>query len=376
MPPVATVTPACGACIEVSGPVGRDPPAEHPRRKTGRCPLHPKPICAILPLPVTRVTKDDRWRLEMDGAVSDDGCAASVFAPQVVRGNHVTRRDYDGLVLLRLSSDHGVMRIPVNADPTRWPVLAIYAISSVELRPQARTSTLVLQAGSCYFFANLPTCGVSLVGSADVLVIHMPADVVFLHQRMLDRTEGCVCSPERGTAQLVGKLLEGLAASVETYEPANPARFAHSVLGLLTLMLADSVCASPPWSKPMLLERSKDYIERHLADTDLTPARIASAVHMSSRNLHRIFEVEGLTVGGWIRRRRLDHCRLDLGDSALGRLPVSHIAARWGLWEAAHFSRLFKAAYGMSPSAYRAMCAARAGVGRAVQSEPQVQLSA
>ncbi|WP_082593086.1 helix-turn-helix domain-containing protein [Phycicoccus sp. Soil803] len=32
------------------------------------------------------------------------------------------------------------------------------------------------------------------------------------------------------------------------------------------------------------------------------------------------------------------------------------IAARWGFWDAAHFSRAFKAEYGCSPRAYRERC--------------------
>ena len=32
---------------------------------------------------------------------------------------------------------------------------------------------------------------------------------------------------------------------------------------------------------------------------------------------------------------------------------VSHIVARWRVWEAAHFSRLLKTTYGVSPRAYR-----------------------
>jgi AraC-like DNA-binding protein len=292
----------------------------------------------------------------MAGASFDDRRVTAAFAPQVVGCT------YDGMLLVRLTSDHGMVRIPANVDSLAWPFMAIYALSSAQLRHQAKTSTVVLRAGECYFIRNRVTDAVSLIGSADLLIIQMPAEAVSLYQWTLDRADGCLCSAENGTTQLVGKLLEGLAARVETYEPANPARFAHNVLGLLTLMLADSVSADPAWSKGKLLERSKDFIERHLADADLTPACIAAVEHMSSRNLYRIFESEGLTVGRWIRRRRLEHCRLDLGDSALDGLPVSRIAARWGLWEAAHFSRLFKAAYGVSPRAYRVEHASRNGL--------------
>jgi AraC-like DNA-binding protein len=34
-------------------------------------------------------------------------------------------------------------------------------------------------------------------------------------------------------------------------------------------------------------------------------------------------------------------------------VPISHIAHRWGFADLAHFSRLFKAAYGEAPSVYR-----------------------
>jgi AraC-like DNA-binding protein len=46
-------------------------------------------------------------------------------------------------------------------------------------------------------------------------------------------------------------------------------------------------------------------------------------------------------------------CRRDLLDPALRDRPVSAIAARWGITDPAHFSRLFRATYGVPPSEYR-----------------------
>ena len=56
----------------------------------------------------------------------------------------------------------------------------------------------------------------------------------------------------------------------------------------------------------------------------------------------------------WIRTRRLEQCRRDVLDPVLADRPVAGIAARWGFVDAAHFSRAFKTAYGVSPSEYRA----------------------
>ena len=65
------------------------------------------------------------------------------------------------------------------------------------------------------------------------------------------------------------------------------------------------------------------------------------------------FHDEGLTVAGWIRRRRLEQCRRDLTDPALDARPVAAIAARWGFSSAADFSRSFRAAHGVPPAEYR-----------------------
>jgi len=55
----------------------------------------------------------------------------------------------------------------------------------------------------------------------------------------------------------------------------------------------------------------------------------------------------------WIREKRLDRCRRDLGDPALASETVFSIAVRWGFTSQAHFSRLFRATYGVTPSELR-----------------------
>jgi AraC-like DNA-binding protein len=104
-----------------------------------------------------------------------------------------------------------------------------------------------------------------------------------------------------------------------------------------------------------MLSRLKVYIEEHLDDPDLRPDRIAAAHYISTRYLQKLFKAEGLTVTEWIRQRRLAACRRDLRDPVLADDTILGIASRWGLTNPAHFSRSFRAAYGCTPSEYRAM---------------------
>lgn len=95
------------------------------------------------------------------------------------------------------------------------------------------------------------------------------------------------------------------------------------------------------------------YINEHLADPELCPGSIAESHFVSLRSLHKIFAESGHTVAEWIRTRRLEQCRRDLGDSLQRHVPVGVVGSRWGFPDAAHFSRVFRAAYGLSPSAFR-----------------------
>jgi AraC-like DNA-binding protein len=90
-----------------------------------------------------------------------------------------------------------------------------------------------------------------------------------------------------------------------------------------------------------------------LDDPELTTATIAAAHYISPRYLQKLFEAEGSTVTDWIRRRRLDHCKRELLDPRNAGESISTIAARWGLADSSHFSRLFRATYGMSPREFR-----------------------
>jgi AraC-like DNA-binding protein len=102
-----------------------------------------------------------------------------------------------------------------------------------------------------------------------------------------------------------------------------------------------------------LLPQVTSYIYRHLGDPDLTPARIAAAHFVSVRSLHRLWAPRGVSVSAWIREVRLARCRRDLGDPALAHESIGTIAARWGMRNAAHFSRTYREAYGCSPRDHR-----------------------
>jgi AraC-like DNA-binding protein len=103
----------------------------------------------------------------------------------------------------------------------------------------------------------------------------------------------------------------------------------------------------------VLVSEIKAFIDANLGDPGLRPETVAGAHFISTRYLHKLFEAESATVSQWIREQRLDRCRRDLEDQALGHHAVSAIAYRWGLRDPSHFSHAFRERYGRSPSQVR-----------------------
>jgi AraC-like DNA-binding protein len=116
--------------------------------------------------------------------------------------------------------------------------------------------------------------------------------------------------------------------------------------------------------------RMASYIENHLAESDLGPPKIASAMGISVRHVHRVFSSRGCSVADWIRERRLCQCRSDLSDPRLSRKNITDIAFFWGFNDSAHFSRSFKKQYGLCPRAFRSHWWANAESASAVARDP------
>lgn len=97
-----------------------------------------------------------------------------------------------------------------------------------------------------------------------------------------------------------------------------------------------------------------DFIRRNLPDPALDPAAVATHVGVSVRSLSRLFAVRGESVERTIWSLRLAAAKDDLADPRLKDSSITDVAFSWGFNDAAHFSRSFAHAYGITPSGFRA----------------------
>jgi AraC-like DNA-binding protein len=179
------------------------------------------------------------------------------------------------------------------------------------------------------------------------LTVLMPQQLLSIEPDQVPRLAGIPLPGAHGSGALVSALVRTAVRTLGTFGPEEAVRSGAAIADLVTATLATRLKQSPDET---LRAQIRAFIATRLADPDLSPAMVAAAHHLSLRRLQKLFQDEPLAVAALIRHRRLERCRIELLEP---HPTVALVAARWGFSDPAHFSRLFKATYGQSPSDYR-----------------------
>ncbi|EPH39954.1 helix-turn-helix domain-containing protein [Streptomyces aurantiacus] len=161
-----------------------------------------------------------------------------------------------------------------------------------------------------------------------------------------------------GIGAIFSRCLHEITEAGTRYRAADLVRLLDTAVELLGTLLAHELhlphALSPDSQQQALLARVQSFVQQHLADPDLSPQTVADAHHISLRRLQQVLAAADMTPASLIRSKRLRQCRRSLLDPGQSHRTIQAVAARWGFINHAHFCRVFRAAYGMSPSEYRA----------------------
>ncbi|HEY7603999.1 MAG TPA: helix-turn-helix domain-containing protein [Gaiellaceae bacterium] len=190
------------------------------------------------------------------------------------------------------------------------------------------------------------------------LVVRVPRHLLGREEAQISKLTALGIPGGEGLPRAAVAFFLGLAGGLEdgTIPPADAPNAIECVIDLvraLYMSQAHAEDAPQPRTRAEILLDIQAFVEANLGDPDLDPEQIARSSFISTRYLHKLFEAEGTSVCRWIREARLERCRRDLLDPALADETVLSIASRWGLPGPQHFSRLFRSAYGCSPSELR-----------------------
>ncbi|MFI2779263.1 AraC-like ligand-binding domain-containing protein [Streptomyces sp. ALB3] len=214
----------------------------------------------------------------------------------------------------------------------------------------------VLRPGEFALYESIAPYTLLFDEGVDHHFLRFPRAALALPDRLLRDTGAVALGPDNPVARLAFTYFSQLAASGELHQGPHAEAVVEPSVDLLRAVLTsqrgDSALARAPLEATLGL-RVTQYVREHLADPDLSAARIASAHGISVRHLYAVLSRSGISLGDWIRTRRLAECRRELAGP-YGRLrTIAATGRRWGFVNAAHFSKVFRQTYGISPREWR-----------------------
>ncbi len=154
------------------------------------------------------------------------------------------------------------------------------------------------------------------------------------------------------TAQALAKLVRAtLAPRTEGSAPHAPV--SPDTERCLLDLIRPLVVHRQAGAGPCYLSAAKDYVERHLADPELSAQEVAAAIGISPRHLARAFAEAGLTVREHILERRLGRAWELLTSPESEELVLGELAPRLGFSSQNYFSRAFRNRFDVTPRRVR-----------------------
>ncbi|RPE38882.1 AraC family transcriptional regulator [Streptomyces sp. Ag109_O5-1] len=274
---------------------------------------------------------------------------------------------YSGTV--RVSPLGRIRRVTVEGDPmqtlrTRRLIarsanddhVVVMLLSRGNARVEQDTRDVHVRSGSLFVYDRARPLQLTFPEPFQTKSLVLPRHVLDLSESDLRRITASPLGSESALGALLTPFLSQLVDTAATYPQQTGESLARTVVDLVQTLTEERLGAAAsdtPTAARISLLRVRAYIDQHLTDPDLTPDVIARAHHISVRYLHKLFEGEDITVSRWVQQRRLEQCRRDLACRSMAGLTIAAVGHRWGFNSAAHFSRVFRAAYGVSPAEWR-----------------------
>lgn len=192
-----------------------------------------------------------------------------------------------------------------------------------------------------------------------VLVLKIPESAVRNRIGCALRTPGLAFNSAQGLGRLFFEKIRTLHDELPLLDAAAQEAMLGQLIESFCLVLQNDarvLASQSPALADFHLGNIGRFIERHLADPELTPEKIAQGCHISVRYLYKLLAAQNLSPKRLLYQKRLDAVYRQLCDLRVST-PIGVIAYAHGFNDQAHFSRLFRARYGLSPSALRRQAA-------------------
>lgn len=196
-----------------------------------------------------------------------------------------------------------------------------------------------------------------------MFVLMFPRELLKIPPRRLAQSVAVGIDSSAGIGSMVSRFLLGLRDGLDRQISTVTNRFEVAALDLVSAVFDENSPDSNRSPAAVVLAQAQQFIDENLHDPAMNTDTVAAALHVSTRYLQKVFETENIGVAAWIKTRRLEQCRRDLEDPRMEFVNIGSICARRGFTDPAHFSRMFKETFGITPSTARQIARRPVGAG-------------
>jgi len=271
-----------------------------------------------------------------------------------IYGELVTFRTALDMQFIRIAGTRQSLAVDFSqSTPCIWLVLLLDG----ELTVTSGQTVQAIAEGGMVCGSDLVGARLDLHGDSRLLITRVPQSLPALKSR----TPAPAAIAGLDGASGLGSMLSGLLLSVaETLDDVGAdqmrpveAALPEFIAALLLDAAPDKDRGGSAGGRASLLDRVFQTIEMRLSDPDLNLQQVAKEHGISSRYLQKLFASIDESFGHFLKARRLERCRLDLGSPLHAQKSISEILFQWGFNDSASFSRAFREQYGVSPRQYR-----------------------
>jgi AraC-like DNA-binding protein len=257
------------------------------------------------------------------------------------------------LVMLTVERYHSVEQLGELAY-TRADRFLLLLVESGSISIKHRNRRCVLEKGQYAFFDCAHSLEFEGSGDYSAMGVFVPSSLLQARlryaQSLIAQPINCSGSPWR----IAANQLKLLVSEVRHMPLPMAYGYGTQVIELVSIAVeADTQSTIDPSGRNAIFRRCAAYMKANAADTTLGPAKIAEAMGISVRYLHKVFHEAGETVCEFMRVTRLEIARKDLADPQKGNVQIREIAYRVGFRSQAHFAAAFKQRYGISATEWR-----------------------
>ena len=266
----------------------------------------------------------------------------------------IRSRSLDALTLCEVASDGTeVLRSAphIAASPGQYFLLSLQLHGLGQVEQQGRSARLA--PGDMALYDTARPYRLRFAAEQRQLVLRLPRAALLARSPQVEARVGLRLAGDDPAARLLRDWSQQLAA----LDTLPSAQSLGAIAGALMDLVADTLAGHPAEAAAVVrgaprLAEARRLADGRLDDPSFTVAHWAQALSISERYLRLLFAAASETPVRYLWRSRLARAAERLqagGDEA----SITAIALGCGFSDSAHFSRAFRAAYGLAPRDYR-----------------------